>query len=68
MKPTIGRMVHYKDEQGDISPAIITFVGTDHLVLTLFKQTSTETGVITKDMAAGPRDAEARHWWWPERV
>ena len=70
MKPTIGRIVHYKDAQGIAYPAIITIVDNADLTLTVFDNSQTTPGVMVtdKDMAAGPREAKAGQWWWPERL
>jgi hypothetical protein len=68
MTPSIGRIVHYKREDGSISPAIITAVNTADIVLTVFGKTETLTGMISYNQAAGPDSAEPRNWWWPERI
>lgn len=67
-QPTIGRIVHYRTESGEDRPAIITNVAGDQVTLTVFGVDSTAEGVISLNMAPGPRDAKARNWWFPERV
>jgi hypothetical protein len=68
MKPSIGRIVHYRAESGESLAAIITKVEGDAVTLTVFGPDSTAEGVVSLNMAASPATAKDRNWYWPERV
>lgn len=70
MKPTVGRLVHFKPTNRDTVPApgIILDVNEDGTVnLDVFKP-----GIVeyqrNKSMAESFAKAEAGQWVWPERV
>jgi hypothetical protein len=71
MKPSIGRIVHYVDPDGEHFAAIITGVWTDHCVnLVVFElcdgcPSAVRTSVMFDGGAAAP--FVARTWHWPER-
>jgi hypothetical protein len=68
MKPTLGRIVHYKNSIDSIVPGIITAIDVDNNVsITLFLPNQEEY-IKKSSMAAGPTQAEAGQWWWPERL
>lgn len=68
MIPSIGRIVHYRRNDGEAPlPAIILEVQGDVLHLDVFVREGVEY-VTSKSMAAGPKEAVAGEWWWAERI
>lgn len=68
-QPTIGRIVHYKNHEGETWPAMIIRVNEEGLLLRVFEaQSQDNASCKAGDMAAGPREAENGQWWWPERL
>lgn len=73
MKPSIGRIVCYKDEADQISPAIITKVNDNKTInIYIFPDDPPQYDEPFRaqgiDEAPGPGDAVHGQWWWPERV
>lgn len=76
--PTIGRVVHYFANAGDISgigphAAIVTHVWTDEMInLVVFPANggnpTTRTSVHDKEHAPEYEGRVASHWDWPARV
>lgn len=63
-KPSIGRIVHYRDEQGTTCAAIITTVWTDTCVnLTVFPNGAPP--VCRSSMLLGDGHGQ---WSWPPRI
>lgn len=75
MSPSIGRIVHYRDKDGSVFPAIVNTVHSEDLVnLTVFRdvfderpQTEVITSVNKQDETDGA-SIENRRWLWPPRV
>jgi hypothetical protein len=68
-KPTIGRIVHYKQDEQQTWPAMIVQVDDGDLTLHVFTIDGFKTvEVEDRDMAEGPRQAQPGQWWWPERI
>lgn len=71
MQPSIGRIVHYKHNNGMTVPAMICGIKEDkslHLTLFVPAEMPTPLTVGPDAMAAGPDTAEVSQWWWPERI
>jgi len=67
MKPTIGRIVRFVDEDNQIWPAIVTLVHFDTTVsLQVFRQSDIvpATSVAFMEKGAGVHNT----WHWPERA
>ena len=75
MIPSMGRVVHYKryDDQPALPAIILKVEGgpaykTDYVLhLDVFTREGLEF-FTSESMAAGPGEAKAGQWWWPERV
>lgn len=70
MKPSIGRIVHYKTKDGSIFPAIIIAVvdQNDYCDISVFSNDGSVTAETNVAMANGPQEAGTGQWWWPERI
>lgn len=71
MQPTIGRIVHYRDELDKTWPAIIISIDGPDMKLRVFDESNMLPIVntpIKKGMARGPILADRGNWWWPERL
>lgn len=68
---TIGRIVHFRTENGRVFPAIVTDVHSDDLVnLRVFEDSHDfpwETSVQKQDETEGA-SIENQRWFWPPRV
>lgn len=69
MHPTIGRIVHYKDDDGSVKPAIVEDVNTDGSVwLHIFDRRHTPQGShsLIANQLMSPDGAPG--WFWPPLV
>ena len=60
--PTIGRIVHYMDNLGEIFPAIITHVYSDYIVDLHVLKTDSSVG---RHAVYGSAMPAIDHWFWP---
>lgn len=69
MKPTIGRIVHFKATNRDANPypAMILSINGEYIDLDVFKPGTVEY-VRKATMAADAASAQAGQCYWPERV
>lgn len=71
-KPTIGRIVHYRDELGAVYPAIVARVQQDVVTVVVFKPEKTGSFHITCDEdsigSTGEYKGLNETWFWPPRV
>lgn len=68
MEPTIGRIVHYIDNEGNTLPAIVVKVHNRTCVdLQVFKQ-STDGSYLATSVCEDPTDSRACTWRWPLRA
>lgn len=69
MKPTIGRIVHYRDLGGQVRAAIITKVWSDDCVgLTVFYPRDEKPLYADTEIGTCLMGTESYRWSWPERT
>lgn len=71
MPPTLGRIVHYRDGNGVVQPAVVCAVHSDNLVnLRILEDGPNipwKTSVEKQDETEGASIGN-RRWFWPPRV
>lgn len=69
-KPSIGRIVHFKDDRGETNAAIITKVWSDQIVdLAIFQSRIKPENVVNYDAFSSCPFGEGNNQWnWPPKV
>lgn len=69
MKPSIGRIVHYKHTSGQVCPALIISVKeNDVCALQIFREYESYVNPETTFFDGNSVDAPFGTWFWPPRV